>query len=72
MFTSLLFCSCLVAFLSTGSVSTANSKVDPTAYANLLALLLTGNTELASPDDSPYQRRLPQQGKSFVKSKMSL
>jgi hypothetical protein len=41
MITSLLFCSFLVAFLSTGSVSTANSQVDPTAYANLLALLLT-------------------------------
>jgi hypothetical protein len=65
MFTSLLFCSCLVAFWSTGSVST-NSLVDPTAYANLLALL-TGNTELASPARVPYLRRLPQhQGKNVI------
>ncbi len=64
MFTSsLLFCSCLVAFWSTGSVST-NSQVDPTAaYANLLALL-TGNTELTSPARVPYLRRLPHQGKN--------
>jgi hypothetical protein len=62
MFPSLLFCSCLVAFSSAGLVST-NSQVDYTTYGNLLALL-SGNTELASPDRVPYLRRLPQhQGK---------
>jgi hypothetical protein len=61
MSTTLLLCSCLVAFLSIGSVST-NSQVDYIDYANLLALL-TGYTELTSPARVPFLRRLSQQGK---------
>ena len=65
MFTSFLFCSCFVAFLSTGSVSTNSQVLDYTTYSNLLALL-TGNTEIASPaEQSPYLRRLPQQQRKY-------
>ncbi|XP_046647251.1 collagen alpha-1(VIII) chain-like isoform X2 [Daphnia pulicaria] len=62
MSTTLLLCSCLVAFLSIGSVST-NSQVDYIDYANLLALL-TGYTELTSPARVPFLRRLSQQATS--------
>ena len=72
MFTSFLFCSCFVAFLSTGSVSTNSQVLDYATYSNLLALL-TGNTEIASPaEQSPYLRRLPQQQRKYFRNIVAL
>ncbi len=69
MLSSLVFCSCLVALLTIGSASVdpyrnAVQQVDQhsTPYSALLALLLAGNSELASAESLYHRARYPQQG----------